>query len=94
MVGMGCNALFGCKDVQIDPNKRGTMLQDWGQEHRSGVVETFTLARGGVRAEGVGINHEEWAKKKKEYLRKQRHLSETLVWTKHIFPNMRLSKVL
>jgi hypothetical protein len=70
MVGMGFNALFGYKDVQINPNKRGAMLQDWGQEHRSGVVETLILAKGGVKAEGLGIDHEEWAKTKEAYLKK------------------------
>jgi hypothetical protein len=27
MVGMGCNALFGYKDVQINLNKRGTIIE-------------------------------------------------------------------
>jgi len=69
MVGMGLNALFGYKDVQIDPNKRGKMLQDWGEEHRSGVVETFAKAKGGVNPEGLGIDHEKWTQQKTAYMK-------------------------
>lgn len=69
MVGMGINAL-GYKDVQINPNKRGKMLTDWGQDHRTGVVEKFTVFKGGVKTEGLGIDHDEWQRKKDEYMKK------------------------
>jgi hypothetical protein len=69
MVGMEFNALT-YKDAQINPNKRGFMLTNWDEEHRTGVVERWTLFRGGVRSEGVGIDHEEWQKKKDEYRKK------------------------
>ena len=68
MVGMGCNALFGYKDVQFNPNKRGSMLTHWGQEHRAGVVET--LKKGKVNPEGLGVNHAAWEKTKDEYMKK------------------------
>ena len=70
MVGMGMNALFTYKDVQINPNKRGSELTNWGYEERTGVLKRFVDMRGGVKAEGLGIDHSEWAKKKEEYLKK------------------------
>ena len=66
MVGMGLNALT-YKDVQISPNSRGAKLKDRSREHRVGILETFVNLKGGVKAEGLGINHEEWAKQKEEY---------------------------
>jgi hypothetical protein len=69
MVGMGFNALFGYKDVQINPNKRGSMLTTWGTEKRVGVCERVVKAKGGVKAEGLGIDHEAWAKQKEEYMK-------------------------
>jgi hypothetical protein len=71
MVGMGFNALFGYKDVQINPNKRGAMLQNWGQEERRGVVHRFQEDfKGGSNPEGLGIDHGEWVKHRAEYLSK------------------------
>ena len=66
MVGMGANALFGYKDVRISPNKRGSTLQTWGNEERVGVVKTLMRR---PAAEGLGIDHEAWAKQKEEYFR-------------------------
>jgi hypothetical protein len=72
MVGMGCNALFGYKDVQINPNKRGTMLQNWGYEERRGVVHRFQedIKGGGSNPEGLGIDHDAWVKQRAKYLSK------------------------
>ena len=70
MVGMGLNALFGYKDVQVNPNKRGSKLTYWGDEERRGVVYRFAEFKGGVAKEGQGVNHEEWQKKKEEYMKK------------------------
>jgi hypothetical protein len=67
MVGMGFNALFRYKGVQINPNKRGQVMKDWSDEHSTGVMETFVNATGGVKTEGLGIDHEKWAKQKEEY---------------------------
>ena len=67
MVGMGCNALFNYKDVQIDPRKRTSILTTWGQEQHDGVLKTFNeRVLGGVRPEGLGIDHEEWVKSKQQ----------------------------
>ena len=71
MFGMIGNALFTYKQgVDISPNQRGRIMKQYSPEHRSGVVERFTLMKGGVQAEGLGIDHEEWEKKKAEYLKK------------------------
>jgi hypothetical protein len=70
MVGMGFNALFGYKDVQINPNKRGSELRTWGQEEQRGVVHRIVDYQGGFNAEGLGIDHEAWAKQKEEYMKK------------------------
>jgi hypothetical protein len=70
MVGMGVNALFGYKGVQINPNSRGAVMKDWSKEHKTTVMERFANMKGGVAAEGLGIDHEEWAKRKEEYMKK------------------------
>ena len=70
MCGMAINALVGYKDVQINPNKRGSLMKDFPTEHRPGVAERFTMFKGGVRPEGLGIDHEEWLRKKEEYMKK------------------------
>lgn len=69
MLGMGLNALT-YKDVQINPNSRGSPMKDFSKEHRTGVLETIVTMKGGVKAEGLGIDHDEWAKQKEEYLKK------------------------
>ena len=69
MVGMGANALT-YKGVYINPNKRGAVLTTWGEEHKTGVIEAFTEFKGGVKAEGLGIDHEKWAKEKEEYMKR------------------------
>jgi hypothetical protein len=56
--------------VQINPNKRGSELRTWGQEERRGLVHRIVDAKGGVNAEGLGIDHEAWAKQKEAYLKK------------------------
>ncbi|KAL3921499.1 MAG: hypothetical protein SGILL_002715 [Bacillariaceae sp.] len=70
MFGMGFNALFTYKDVQVNPNKRGAVMKDISTEHRTSVMERFANLQGGVNPEGLGIDHEEWSKKKEEYHKK------------------------
>jgi hypothetical protein len=70
MVGMGFNALFGYKDVQLNPNNRGAVLKDWSKEHRVGVMERFVNLMGGVAPEGLGIDHDKFVKEKEEYMKK------------------------
>ena len=62
MVGMGANALFGYKDVQIDPRKRNSVLTTWGQEERIPVVHRVHRVTGVDNPEGLGIDHNEWQK--------------------------------
>ena len=69
MVGMGINGV-AYKGVYFNPNKRGAVLTTWGEEHQRGVIEAYTEFMGGVKAEGLGIDHEKWAKEKEEYMKK------------------------
>jgi len=69
MVGMGING-FCYKGVYINPNKRGAVLTTWGEEHKAGVVESYMEFMGGVKAEGLGVDHEEWLNEKEEYMTK------------------------
>lgn len=69
MVGMGINGLC-YKGVYINPNKRGAVLTTWGEEHKAGVIESYMEFMGGVKAEGLGVDHEEWLKEKEEYMTK------------------------
>jgi hypothetical protein len=70
MVGMGCNALFGYKDVQINPNKLGRMLQNWEYEERRGVVVRRFQEdiKGGSNPKSLGIDHDTWVKQKAKIL--------------------------
>jgi hypothetical protein len=68
MLGMGLNALFNYKDVQINPNNRGAVMKHWSKDHRVSVIERYALAMGGVNPEGLGVSHEKWIQQKKEYL--------------------------
>ncbi|KAG7358951.1 NADH-ubiquinone reductase complex 1 MLRQ subunit [Nitzschia inconspicua] len=70
MVGMGANALFGYKDVQVNPNNRGAVLKDWSKEHRTTVMERFAKMKGGVAPEGLGIDHDKFVKEKEQYMQK------------------------
>jgi hypothetical protein len=71
LVGMGINALTTYKDVQISPNKRGSMMTTWGQEEHKGITRSIVEATGGVKPEGLGIDHEKWAKEKEAALNKE-----------------------
>lgn len=69
MVGMAANALT-YKGVYVSPSKRGAILTTWGEEEKTGVTEAFVEFRGGVKAEGLGIDHEKWVKQKESYMQK------------------------
>jgi hypothetical protein len=71
MVAMMGNALFTYKQgVDISPNQRGRIMKQYSSDYRIGVVERFTEAKGGVKSEGLGIDHEKWTKEKEEYMKK------------------------
>jgi hypothetical protein len=67
MVGMGINGLR-YKGVQINPNTRGSEMKDYSAEHKVGVMEATVGHL--VRPEGLGVDHERWAKQKEEYMQK------------------------
>uniref|UniRef100_A0A6T6FZ76 Uncharacterized protein n=1 Tax=Craspedostauros australis TaxID=1486917 RepID=A0A6T6FZ76_9STRA len=69
MVGMGANALLFYKDVKILPDKKGSSLQTWGHEKHVGVTESYANLVGRPKAEGLGIDHEQWQAKKDEYMK-------------------------
>lgn len=72
MVGMSFNALFTYKQgVDISPSQRGSVMKTYSPEYRTGVVERLVMFRGGVNAEGLGVDHEEWTKKKEAYLQEK-----------------------
>lgn len=64
MVGMGINGLQ-YKDVQLSPSTRSAQMKDWSAEHKVGVMERLVGHR--VKPEGLGIDHEKWAKQKEVY---------------------------
>jgi hypothetical protein len=79
IVGMGANELMTDKDLRINPSKKQETLQNWGDEK----IPTVTAAWGNwktpvawnsqafvdIRREGVGVDHEEWVKKKEAYMK-------------------------
>lgn len=69
MTGMGVHALTSFKDVQIDPVHRGEIIKTWGEDkhqltHRWTRRSTQRLNMG---EEGLGIDHKEWLKHKKDH---------------------------
>ena len=69
MTAMSANALFNYKGVNIV--KRDSPVVTWGTEKKDGVLATFIKAtKGGVPAEGMGIDHAKWAKEKEDYMKK------------------------
>eukprot|EP00934_Nitzschia_sp_Nitz4_P001347 Nitzschia sp. Nitz4//scaffold211_size37880//16672//17082//NITZ4_007705-RA/size37880-processed-gene-0.11-mRNA-1//-1//CDS//3329541976//1347//frame0 len=69
MCGMSLNALLTYRQgVDISPSNRGSIMKQYSDEHRVGMLERFvTTFRGGIKTEGAGIDHEKWAKQKEEY---------------------------
>lgn len=66
MTGMGINALVSYKDVKINPEKRNSKLQTWGQEeqpHKLSYAVHWNSYQKNC-PEGMGIDHEEWKKQK------------------------------
>ena len=63
MTGAGLHALIRYKDVQIDPAKRNSMLQNWGDEEYSTTLSKV-ISWNAYGKEGLGVDHEEWLKRK------------------------------
>lgn len=66
MTGMGLHALTSYKDVQLDPKKRNSMLQTWGEEERPTLLSKV-ISWNAYGKEGLGIDHEKWQKEKKSH---------------------------
>ena len=67
MTGMGAHALAYYKDVRINPSKKHSELQTWGNERVASVVSVVGNANPYYRptfTEGLGVDHEEWVKAK------------------------------
>lgn len=67
MTGMGIHALTSYKDVRIDPRKKHSEVQYWGQEKQDSVAKSVAMTNPWYRPyfnEGAGVNHEEWVKAK------------------------------
>ena len=82
MIGMSANALLRYKGVKISADHKNSILRDWEDpnERQVGVTEVVTRHPVGfhaqsfkdIRAEGLGVNHEEWKKSKEAYDGKER----------------------
>ena len=69
MCAMGAHALTSYKDVQVDPTKRNQMMQTWGRQEEDSLTKRWTR-RSTKRMnlqEGMGIDHNEWTKHKKDH---------------------------
>jgi len=65
-VGAGIHALVSYNDVQLDPNKRTSILRFWGADE--GVQKPLVGKYLGSRTfptEGLGFSHDEWLESKK-----------------------------
>ena len=62
MTGAGLHALT-YKDVTIDPAKRNSKLQTWGNDETHTVLERV-ISWNAYGKEGLGIDHEQWLKEK------------------------------
>ncbi|KAL3789067.1 hypothetical protein ACHAWO_004624 [Cyclotella atomus] len=63
MTGAGIHALVRYKDVQIDPAKRNSKLQNWGSEEYDSTLSKV-ISWNAYGKEGLGVSHEEWLKRK------------------------------
>lgn len=64
MTGAGIHALVRYKDVTIDPAKRNSKLQTWGQEDEYKTTLSKVISWNAYGKEGLGVDHEEWLKQK------------------------------
>lgn len=63
MTGAGIHALVRYKDVQLDPAKRNSKLQNWGNEEYNSTLSKV-ISWNAYGKEGLGVDHEEWLKSK------------------------------
>ena len=63
VTGATANALICYKDVKIDPRKRNSKLQTWGNDEYHSKLER-AISWNAYGKEGLGIDHEQWLKEK------------------------------
>ena len=67
MTGMGLHALAYYKDVRVNPDRKHTEIQTWGNDRVASIVEVVGNKNPYYRptfTEGLGVNHDEWVKAK------------------------------
>lgn len=69
VTGASVHALTSYKDVQIDPKKRNSVLQTWGQEDTKSVTAR-AVGWNAYSPEGLGVDHEKWEKEHSNYMKK------------------------
>lgn len=77
MVGMSANALMRYKGVKISSQHKNSILREWDDASQRQVKVTEVITRQpigfhaqsfkDIRAEGLGVNHEEWKKSKEAH---------------------------
>mmetsp|Transcript_28962 Transcript_28962/g.47832 ORF Transcript_28962/g.47832 Transcript_28962/m.47832 type:complete len:136 (-) Transcript_28962:150-557(-) len=69
VVGMAANTLMTAKDVQIDPNKRSSIVRTWGEGDSQPLTgkAIWRWSWQKTNPEGMGVDHDEWLEGKKEY---------------------------
>lgn len=69
VAGMSINGLRS-KNVRLNPNTKGQVIQEGGHEHRTQVIELLAARPMGfhakglhdIRYEGLGVDHDEYVK--------------------------------
>eukprot|EP01083_Nonionella_stella_P190990 707227_1 len=64
MTGAAANALIRYKDVTIDPAKRNSKLQTWGDEETYHTTLERAIGWNAYAKEGLGVDHEQWLEEK------------------------------
>jgi hypothetical protein len=68
MTGMAINALVTYKDVQLNPKKRNSKLQTWGEQEHKPIAERAVYWNSWQKnsPEGLGVDHKKWLEEKKK----------------------------
>eukprot|EP00581_Thalassiosira_minuscula_P026443 CAMPEP_0184434042 /NCGR_PEP_ID=MMETSP0738-20130409/422463_1 /TAXON_ID=385413 /ORGANISM="Thalassiosira miniscula, Strain CCMP1093" /LENGTH=101 /DNA_ID=CAMNT_0026799921 /DNA_START=47 /DNA_END=352 /DNA_ORIENTATION=- len=64
MTGAAANALIRYKDVTVDPRKRNSKLQTWGDEEEYNSTLKKLISWNAYGKEGLGVDHNQWLKEK------------------------------
>lgn len=69
MTGAAANALIRYKDVTVDPKKRNSKLQYWGEEEAYHSSLEKLISWNAYGKEGLGVDHEKWLKEKEAQMK-------------------------